>query len=99
MYLGVKAVLAKSIERIHLANLINFGIVPLFFEDPADYDRVSEGDRLHVAGFRRAVQGDGRMLVTDDSRNLRIPVRAELSERQKRIVLAGGLLNIVAQSA
>ena len=55
MYLGVKAVIAKSFERIHAANLVNFGILPLVFEDPADYDSIEAGDRLSAAGWRDAV--------------------------------------------
>ena len=57
MYLGVKAVVAKSIERIHAANLVNFGILPLTFADPADYDRVEQGDEFEIPGVRR---GPGR---------------------------------------
>jgi len=98
MYLGVKAVLAKSIERIHLANLINFGIVPFSFENPDDYDKIEEGHRLDIPGIRAAVEGDGRTSLVDDSRQLEIPICATLSDRQKAIILAGGLLNyIVAQ--
>lgn len=97
MYLGVKAVLARSMERIHLANLINFGILPLSFENPSDYDRLQADDRIEIAGVRAALAGDGRMTVRVDARDLAIPVRAELSERQRRIVLAGGLLNLVAR--
>ena len=63
MYLGVKAVLAKSIERIHRANLINFGIVPFLFDDPTAYDAISAGDELLFPDVRAAVAGDGRAAV------------------------------------
>jgi len=97
MYLGVRAVVAKSIERIHLANLMNFGIVPFIFEDPVDYERIEEGDRLDVARVREALTGDGRAELQNVTRGTAIPVRAELSERQRGILLAGGLLNHVVQ--
>ena len=96
MYLGVRAVIAKSIERIHRANLINFGIVPFVFADPADYDRVSQGDALVIEGLRQAVE-TGRATVRDLTNNNTFDVTTELSDRQKRLILAGGLLAAVAQ--
>jgi aconitate hydratase len=96
MYLGVKAVVARSFERIHLANLINFGIIPFRFEKADDYDRLAAGDPLEADGLRAAVAGDGRAVLRVPGKGLAIAVRAELTERQKRIVLAGGLLNAVS---
>jgi aconitate hydratase len=96
MFLGVKAVVAKSFERIHQANLINFGIVPFVFENKSDYDRIESGDSLSIAGLREALGGDGRAVLVDETKGVRVPVRAEMSDRQKAIVLAGGLLNTVA---
>ena len=90
MYLGVKAVVAKSIERIHRANLINFGIVPFEFEDAKDYDRISAGDKLEFKGIRAAVEGDGRLVVKGAKGTF--AVRTRLSDREKRLVLCGGLL-------
>ena len=90
MYLGVKAVVAKSIERIHRANLINFGIVPFAFADAADYDRLAAGDRLELKGVRAAVAGDGRLTVKAPAGEIELV--ATLSEREKAILLAGGLL-------
>ncbi len=90
MYLGVKAVFAKSIERIHRANLINFGIVPFVFEDPAGYDMLEAGDRLGLEGLRKAVEGDGRLAVKTPRGEVRVV--ATLSERERRLVLCGGLL-------
>ena len=92
MYLGVKAVIAKSIERIHRANLVNFGIVPFIFENPADYDRLSQGDALTLAGIRKAVAGDGRLEIVTPSGP--VSVKTSLSSREKEIILAGGLLMI-----
>ena len=98
MFLGVKAVVAKSFERIHLANLINFGIVPFKFERAGDYDRLVQGDRLSVSGIREAVKGDGKALlkVKSTDKEFELPVRISLSDRQKDILLAGGLLNLTA---
>ena len=90
MYLGVKAVVAKSIERIHRANLVNFGIVPFTFEDPADYAKVAVGDALSIVGVRQAVEGDGRAVL--QAGGARIRVKAALAPREKRLVLCGGLL-------
>jgi len=93
MFLGVKAVVAKSFERIHLANLINFGIVPMVFERPADSEKISKGDSLRIEGIRDAVAGNGRAILSNVTGRVEIPVRTDLSERQKKIVLQGGLLN------
>ena len=92
MYLGVKAVLAKSIERIHRANLVNFGIVPFLFDDPAAYDAISAGDVLEFPDVRAAVAGDGRATVKVGKRTF--SVTAALSAREKQILLAGGLLMV-----
>ena len=90
MYLGVKAVIAKSIERIHRANLINFGIVPFTFADPADYDKVAAGDALELKGLRAAVEGDGTLTVKGPKGAF--AVKTALSDREKRLILCGGLL-------
>ena len=97
MFLGVRAVVAKSIERIHLANLINFGIVPLVFENDADYDKLDEGDRLEIREIAKAVKGDGRAELTIDTKNISIPLKTDLSDRQKKILKVGGLLNSVVK--
>jgi aconitate hydratase len=97
MYLGVRAVIARGIERIHLANLVNFGIVPFVFDRPADYDAVAAGDRLAIAGLRAAIEGDGRAEVRNLTRGGAFRVTAALSPRQRRLVLAGGLLPAVAR--
>lgn len=90
MYLGVKAVIAKSIERIHRANLINFGIVPFTFVDPKDYCKIEAGDALELKGVRAAVEGDGTLKV--NTRRGAILVRTALSDREKHLILCGGLL-------
>jgi len=91
MYLGVRAVIAKSFARIHLANLINFGILPLTFANEADYDRIARGMQLTIPDLHaRLREGRSLEIVTDDQS---IPVLSSLSPRQVEIVLAGGLLN------
>ena len=90
MYLGVKAVIAKSIERIHRANLINFGIVPFVFENPKDYDKLAAGDALEIGGIRAAVEGDGTAVLK--VKGTSIPVKTSLSDREKHLLLCGGLL-------
>ncbi len=94
-YLGVKVVLAKSFERIHAANLVNFGIVPLTFEREADYDEVEAGDRLEMAGMREQVAGATGFTIRNVTRGREFEVSCELTERQRRIVLAGGALSAV----
>lgn len=86
MYLGVKAVVAKSIERIHRANLINFGIVPFVFANPADYDKLEPGFEFTFEGMRKAIEGDGEIEVDG------IKLKTSLSGREKEIILKGGLL-------
>jgi aconitate hydratase len=90
MYLGVKAVVAKSIERIHRANLINFGIIPFTFADPADYDKIAAGDKLELKGVRAAVQGDGKLAI--DTPKGKVMVETKLSDREKHLIACGGLL-------
>jgi len=95
MYLGVKAVIVKSFARIHLANLINFGILPLTFINEADYDRVAQGMKVTIPDLRARLR-EGRPLeiyVEDQP----IPVQSSLTQRQVEIVLAGGLLNYMKQ--
>jgi len=94
MYLGVKAVLAKSIERIHSANLINFGIVPLLFANPADYDAITQGDELVGGGMREAVKSGRELVVLRNvTKGCDVPAKMNLTARQRAIILAGGLLN------
>ena len=90
MYLGVKAVIAKSIERIHRANLINFGIVPFTFVNPADYDAIRDGDEIAFTGLRAAVEGDGRLTVKINGRD--VAIATSLSDRERHLLVCGGLL-------
>jgi aconitate hydratase len=94
MYLGVGVVIAKSFERIHAANLINFGILPLTFCNDSDYDKINQGDELEIIEVRKVIAGNGKLLVKNKTNGVSFCVTCVLSERQKKIVLAGGALNI-----
>ena len=93
LYLGVKAVIAKSFARIHCANLVNFGIVPLTFQNPADYEKLSEGDTLELKDFRQAVAAGDTVTLYDRTNGAEIPLTLAFTKRQREILLAGGLLN------
>ncbi len=96
MYLGVRALIAKSVERIHYANLINFGIVPFTFADPADYERIDEGDALTFNGLTDAIHGDGKLTVLNTTKGTSFEVLTTLTDRQKAVVTAGGLMKYIA---
>jgi aconitate hydratase len=93
MYLGVRAVLAKSIERIHKANLINFCIVPIEFAEPADYDRINVGDEFEIDGLLKAIEDKDELTITNKSRNFEFAGKLNLSRRDREILLSAGLLN------
>lgn len=93
-YLGVRAKIVKSFARIHLSNLCNFGILPLIFKDPADYGRIEKGMTVRFPEVRKRVeQGDHEIPVEVDGK--RILTRLNVSDRQRRHLLAGGTLNYV----
>ena len=97
MYLGVKVVAALAIERIHSANLVNFGILPLLFVNPADYDEISEKDSLKFDGIREQLTAGGEIkgtLVKADGTIREICFRHKLSDEDIRMILAGGMLNL-----
>jgi len=94
MYLGVRVVIAKSFERIHTANLINFGIIPLTFCSESDYDIIEMEDLLEITETKKTIAGDGKFLMRNKTKGTAFYVTCDLSERQKQIILAGGALNI-----
>ena len=94
MRLGLLGVIAKSFARIHKANLVNFGIAPLLFSDPADYERVRQGDLLCIEEAGEGIRS-GRLSVNDETAGFTFEVRCELSGHQKDILLAGGRLNLI----
>jgi aconitate hydratase len=99
MYLGVRAVIAKSIERIHRANLINFCIVPIRFADPADYDRLAAGDELTIDDLLGAIRSSDTVTIYKQDGSLTFTGRLDLSARDRDILLAAGLLNYTRQKA
>jgi len=94
LYLGIKAVLVKSFARIHRANLINAGILPLTFVNEADYDKINQGDEIAIVNVRADIEADKTQLtVVNKTSGTEIPVLCELTGRTKDIILAGGLLD------
>ncbi|MGL4607513.1 MAG: aconitate hydratase [Eubacteriaceae bacterium] len=94
VYLGIKGVLAKSFARIHQNNLINNGILPLVFENEGDYDSIAMGDELVIEEAKAGVLA-GKIVVINQTKNRRYTMKIEVSERQKEMLLAGGLINLI----
>jgi aconitate hydratase len=92
-FLGLRAVIAKAFARIHGQNLVNFGVLPLLFCDPSDHDWIEAGDVLRIEGIHEALPERRPIDVVDVTKDRRVKVRHELSDRQVRVVLAGGLIN------
>ncbi len=99
LYLGIKGVIAKSFARIHMANLINSGIIPMTFENEADYDDIDMYDEIVIDDALAQVKGDGIMKVKNITKNKEYTVRVTLSDRQKDMIVAGGLLNYTREKA
>jgi aconitate hydratase len=95
MYLGVRAVIVKSIERIHKANLINFCIVPIEFADPADYGKIEQGDKLHISGLLEAIKSREEVKIVERSNRFEFAGRLAISQRDRGILLSAGLLNYI----
>jgi len=92
MYLGVKAVITKSFARIHRANLINFGILPLTFIEEDDYAKMEQDDKLEIKNLCQQISTE-KIIINNLTKRIEIQVKHNLSDRQKEIILAGGLLN------
>ena len=92
MYMGVKAVIAKSIERIHNANLINFGIIPLNFKNEKDYNGIDQGDEIEIPNINKLLKENKPLIVKNKTKGNEFKVEYTLSERQKLILLSGGTL-------
>lgn len=99
MYLGVKAVITKSFARIHRANLVNFGILPLVFEDENDYNIFDLGDGLELPDIKDTLRSGGRILIINKTKNKEIKVKHTLTPREIDILCVGGLLNYQAKSS
>ncbi|MES2141368.1 MAG: aconitate hydratase [Pseudomonadota bacterium] len=96
-YLGVSAVITKSFARIHRQNLINFGILPLVFENPADYDDIEQDDILELANIKETIQKNQEVTVKNKTKNKIYTLRHTLSPRELNVLLAGGLINWIKQ--
>lgn len=94
MYLGVKAVIAKSMERIHKANLVNFGIIPLIFEDAKDYDKIEQNDDLEINNIKNSLKS-GNLELKNMTKNETYKLTFNLSQREKDVLVVGGLLNSI----
>ena len=92
MHLGVRAVIAKSFARIHRANLVNWGLVPLVFDDPNDWDGLERDDRLRLDGLRAALAAGSGITITNMRSGARFTASCVLTSRERDILLAGGVL-------
>jgi len=93
LYLGIKAVVAKSFARIHMANLINFGIIPLTFKNPDDFEKIAEGDDIEILGFADGIAAKDELMLKDKTNGAEVALVLAATARQREILLAGGLLN------
>lgn len=99
LYLGVKGVIAISFARIHMANLVNSGILAMVFNDEKDYRSIDEGDELIIENAREQVQRGANLTVLNKTKGVEFEVKMPLSERQREIILAGGLINYTAKKS
>ena len=99
LYLGVKAVIVKSFARIHMANLINAGIIPMTFVNEADYDSIEQMDELQITNLKEAIAKDNELTVKNITKGTEFKVSIELSQRQREMLIAGGLLNYTKNNA
>ncbi|GAB6184237.1 aconitate hydratase [Thermodesulfovibrio hydrogeniphilus] len=95
MYLGIKAVISKSFARIHRANLINFGILPLIFSNPDDYDKIEQSDILEIKDLKEAVKDMQKYQIINKSKGVVIEAYSNLNQKEKELILSGGLLPYV----
>jgi aconitate hydratase len=94
MAMGVRCVIAKSFERIHQANLVNFGIIPLVFEQPGDYNSIDKGDYLNIPNTHSAIKED-YVMVENETKKLSYRMKNNATMRERSIILEGGLLNTI----
>ena len=99
LYLGVKAVVAKSYARIHCANLANMGLIPLQFVNEDDYDRIDQMDDLRLPHIKEELEQGNQVTLEDVTKGITIQVEAQLTKRQRAMVIAGGLLNYTKSKA
>ena len=99
LYLGVKAVIAKSFARIHAANLVNSGILPMSFDNEADYDTIDLSDEFLIENAKAQLMGGDVIVVKNVTKSLEYKMNIALSPRQKDMLLAGGLINYTRECA
>jgi aconitate hydratase len=99
MYLGLKGAIVKSFARIHRANLINFGILPLIFMDEKEYDAIGQGDQLRIDRVAEQIRGGQQLVVKNLTKGTEFKVKHDLTRREVDVVLAGGMLNYTKRSA
>ena len=97
MYLGVKAIIAKSVERIHAANLVNFGIISLSFKNMADYDKIAQGDEIEIPDLKKKLQNNEPVILVDKTKNLKIELNLQPFAETKRHSLRRRLAPIHCQ--
>lgn len=98
LYLGIEAVITKSFARMHEANLINSGILPLNFKNEADYNNIDEGDELELIDVKNAISSKDSLILKNHSKNEEYSLNCKFSPRQRNILLEGGLLNYTAKN-
>ena len=98
MYLGIRCVIAKSFARIHIANLINAGILPLTFANPEDYDTLTQGSKLTFRNLKEGIAA-GKVVMVDETTGNEIMLTGEFTQRQQQILLCGGLLNYTKENS
>ena len=99
LYLGIKAVIAKSFARIHMANLVNSGILPLVFENEADYDGLDMMDELVIEDAVNQIKAGDKIMVKNVTKNKECATILSVSDRQKEMLYAGGLINYTRNNA
>ena len=99
MYMGIKAVITKSFARIHKANLINFGIIPLTFEDEKSYDSISQDDVLQIENAKEQIKTGTKIKIKNSTKNSEFAAIHDLTDRQMELIFDGGLLNNTKKKA
>jgi aconitate hydratase len=98
LYLGIKAVIAKSFARIHSANLVNAGIIPLTFKNTDDYEKLELGDELQLLNIRSEISAGSSVSLINKTKGVEIELVCDISERQRKMLIAGGLLNYTKEN-
>ena len=98
LYLGIKCVITKSFARIHCANLINAGIIPFTFKNSDDYDRIDQNDVLYLPDVKAEITAGKEVKLVNKTKNEEYVLCYDLSERQRDMILAGGLLNYTREN-